>query len=256
MIVFITSLTLNSCSKSSSEIINSNKIVQTFFESATFLRHKSDLENFGTIDYKNAATTKLAVNNNRDSFNLIFVPIMKNKTIIGTLQVVELGIGGILPNNDLYALNYMDAKEFNYSTLSGKLRMVDMNYDNYIHSNIVVENNQIKSWKATGLPQALSDKYPRSSQKIATNSISSGSGTSNPTSSLSKPKAIYGLCDSDHNSNISWSECVVCATNAIAADGFAVFVCGISSIGTTWAPWWGGCVVSVGAACVYVSARY
>ena len=243
-----TSVVYLSCQKSGTEKINLDKTIQAFFESPTFLRHRSYIENFGTISYSNAARTKIAVNNTTDSFNLIFVPIMNGKVIVGTLQVVELKSDAYLPNKDAYALNFMYAKELNYSTLSGKIKMIDLNYDNYTHSNIIIENNVIKSWKATGLPITLSDKYPRKVvNRVSTNS-------SNPVGVTRA--AIYGLCDSDHNNDVSWSECMSCATNAITADGFSLFVCGVSSFNTAWAPWWGSCIISVAAACVFVSASY
>ena len=43
---------------------------------------------------------------------------MNGKVIVGTLQVVELKSDAYLPNKDAYSLNFMDAKELNYSTLS------------------------------------------------------------------------------------------------------------------------------------------
>jgi|GEM_PF-6994385 len=38
-----------SCSKNNVGNVNSDKIIQAFFESPTFLRHKSYIQSFGTI---------------------------------------------------------------------------------------------------------------------------------------------------------------------------------------------------------------
>ena len=109
--------------------------------------------------------------------------------------------------------------------------MVDLNFDNYMHSSIVVEKNKIKSWKSEGLSEKLSNKYKK---------------FRNP--NIKNIFAKRHLCDANKNGDVSFSECYKCVADAIDADGFSSWVCDFPVAG--WLSCWG----STTAACVYISA--
>lgn len=230
LMLFTCSLIFISCSYEQFEVEPmANSTVTKFLSSDTYKRHKIYINTLGNIIDDSIKTNIIKVSNK--DVSTLTVPIYKNSRLAGYIEVVDLEDTKYLPNDDKYALNYVNLENFDTNTLSGSVEMIDLNFDNFKHSKIIVSKNDILSWENQGLPAELSDKY-KEYRNI--NNI--------------KSLRASHLCDSKNNGDVSFSECYKCINDAIDADGFSSFICDVPIAG------WASCWASVSAACVYISA--
>lgn len=227
---------------------NENPTVQTFLDSRTFANHRTFIESVGQIAYSKITEIPIKISDNETARGFV-MQIENNGRLVGYVEIADLESTKFLPNEDRYAMNFVDLRNFDITTKSGKAQMVDLNYDNFVHSYMTVSNNRITSWASTGLSHELKLKYKdlRKSREATDESAATrthGGGTK------AARKAIYALCDSNGNNDISFGECYKCAKDAIDSDGFSSFICDFPGIG--WFSCWG----STSAACVIISARY
>jgi len=229
------------CTKTN-EVVNNDFLpleVKLLSTSTTIQRSANFLAEFGTIKFEDSKVKRIAIAGS-DSATAVFVPISKNGKVVASIEAVKMPKGK-LPNGDDYAINLIDLNSFDLGTLSGSIRMLDLNYENFLHSNIVIMDNKIKSWAGEGLSQELRDKYNQPQFKQLATQTSAVAQREHP---------IYGLCDTNHNHNVSFSECYKCVSDAIEADGFSSWVCDIPILG--WLSCWG----TTTATCVIIAGAY
>lgn len=228
------------------EVKNDNPVIQRFLDSKTFRNHQGFIESLGSISY--GAIKELPITISAyEKASMFIMPVEKNGRRIGYVEIVDLKKEGFLPNGDSYGLNYVDMNAFDIGSKSGKVQMMDLNYDNYVHTTVQIRENKITSWESTGLSAAIALKYKH---------LNKGGETARTTvESIGNEKkinraAIYTLCDTNHNNNISFGECYNCVRDAIEADGFSNWICDFPGIG------WFSCWYSTTATCMVISARY
>lgn len=239
------------CSKHHEPLIpkNENPLIQTLLESKSFSNHKSFIESKGTIAYFKIKEISVPLGNNETTTGFV-IPVEREDNLVGYVEVIDLKNTKLLPNKDTYGMNFVDLNNFSMITKSGKVQMVDLNYDNFLHTNITVKDNKIISWKSSGLSKELLLKY-RDLKKGQVVEFNKEIGTNSADLKTKVTKAaIYTLCDGNGNGNISFGECYKCAQDAIDANGTSSFICDFPGIG--WFSCWG----TTSAACLYISARY
>ena len=229
-VLFFSILITCSREKAEKEAIE-DTVVLKFLESKTFERTKRDLLCYGDISFSEIKSG--IVNYDTIQISILCVPVYLKGKENGILEVVDLKSSNFLPNGDSYALNFVDLRDSNSSTLSGSVRMIDMNYENFEHSKLEIDNNLIKSWQCNNLPDDLVKKYSKLSNQ-------------NRLKSLKQKK----LCDLNGDGNVSFTECYKCLSDAIDANGFSKFMCDIPFAG------WTSCWYSKTAACLVISAMY
>lgn len=138
----------------------------------------------------------------------------------------------LLPNNEKYAINLIDFTEFNEAELSGYIKMIDMNYENFEHAYIEIAKNKVLNWQRTELPESLRIKY--SGLRIKRDGTQAGRVS----------------CDPNNDGNVGFFECYACIKDAIAQNSTSDFICDIPIAG------WIGCFTSTSSACVVISAIY
>lgn len=240
---FLLTIIFFGCAKNDSESSKTEipQQVITLKNSSAILRNNDFISSFGKINYSNSVIEELNLGGS-NSTSFIVIPILKNGMVVATIEAVKISKGK-LPYGDGYALNLVDYSSCNIETKTGKILMYDMNYDNYQHSTIKVQDNKILFWSAASLSLTLKEKFNNPEFKQF-------SGLNNTQIQTQAENGVYKLCDSNGDHNISFSECYKCATDAIAADGFSTFVCEIPVAG--WIGCWGGKT----ATCVAVSSMY
>lgn len=230
LFIALSTLTFVACTNNENQIEkNLDPLASKFLKSTTFLSHKNDIAKYGTISYGEIKSAVISIEN--ENITVLSIPIKDGNITVGTVEAVDLKNTSHLPNGDTYALNYINLTKFNSKTLTGQIEMVDLNFDNFVHSNINIEKNTIKSWKCSGLSEKLSKKYSKYSNPNKKNTL-----------------AKRHLCDANNNGDVSFSECYKCVADAIDADGFSSWVCDFPVAG--WLSCWG----STTATCVYISA--
>ncbi len=244
VLAFFASIIFYSCDKNDSEFFG-NEIpyqVTTLKGSSVVLRNKNFISSFGIIDFSKTIIKELDLGEGK-STSFMVIPILKDGIVVAAIEAVKIPKGK-LPYGDDFALNLVDYSMYNLNSNTGKILMYDMNYDNYQHSIISVQNNKIKFWSAGGLSIDLKEKFKNKEFKQF-------SGLNNSLiQTHGENEGIYKLCDANGDHNISFSECYKCATDAIDSDGFSSFVCDIPVVG------WAGCWGSKSATCVVVSSMY
>lgn len=207
------------------EIINNQDYITSFKKSNAYKRHSGFINLNGIANFEKS--TKSIINYKGFNIEYIQVPIFKNGNQIAKLEIVKMPNSKYLPNNDEYALNYIDTSELNVSTQQGIVKMYDLNYDNFQHTEIKVNKNKIDV-NSIGISKELSEKYAK---------------FRNP--NKSKNLTSRHLCDGNGNGDISFGECYKCFQDAIDANGTSQAIC----------DWTGpACKLSTTAACIYISA--
>lgn len=231
LIIASSIFTFISCTNNENRIEkNEDPLITKFLNSNTFLNHKDQIMKYGNISYGEIKTAVISTEN--DKITVLSIPIKDGNITIGTLEAVDLSNTKYLPNGDTCALNYINLTKFNSKTLTGLIQMVDLNFDNFVHSKIFVEKNKIKSWKCLGLSESLKVKYRKYRNPNTKNTLTQ-----------------RHLCDGNNNGDVSFSECYKCVSDSIDADGFSSWVCDFPIAG--WLSCWG----STTATCVYISAN-
>ncbi len=231
VISIVVILILFSCNNDVSENIPDVKDqeVNKFIHSNTFKSHYFEILKYGEIDFDEiVSNTQTILEYTITSFVL---PVKKNNKIVGYIESVDLLNTKFLPNGDKYAMNYVDLSKFDISSLSGEVKMIDLNYDSFTHSVIEVKDNVIESWASEGLSEELSEKYE---------------DCRNPNKGSSLRAAH--LCDGNKNGDVSFAECYKCLSDAINDNGLALFICEIPVAG------WASCWTSKTGACIYISS--
>lgn len=211
--------------------------VNEFIHSVTFERHYVNIKSYGNIDFENIFVDSMIVANK--VVNYFVIPIMKNRNRAGFLEVIDMHGTTYLPNGDQYALNYVDWNNFNTETRTGSIKMIDMNYDNHIHSTMQIASNTITSRKFDGLSTELKIKYKDYKTPARETDIH-----------LTELTDDTEQCDKNGNNNISFSECYKCLNDAIDKNGTSKFICDFPFIG------WASCWISVSVSCLIIAAIY
>jgi hypothetical protein len=207
----------------------------SFLSSSTFERIKPSIDFYGDLDLKNSKEEVL--NNGEITISTFRIPVTKNGRLIGNIIAVDLGKSGFLPFGDTFAVNFEDYSDFNQKTLSGTIEMVDMNYENFVHSKIRVVENNIIDWEGNGLSPKLKAKYSNLRKDSTT------------IKKLNIRTQTY-TCDDNKNGDVSFSECYRCVKESIEMDGTSAFFCDIPLNG------WIGCWAVSTVFCVFISSNY
>lgn len=238
ILILLSSFIIYSCSETFEEEYSSyGTDLDVFLKSKTFLNHQSIIEKWGEISYDKIIYEELNTGNEDENAGYFVIPLLKNAVTVGFLEVVDLKATDCLPNGDRYAINYVNLEDFNPTTLSGMITMIDLNYENYLHSIINVENNKIITWENDGLSESLRLKY------------------CNNTASNTLRKMRAGVsCDPNRDGNISFAECYNCMKAATQPDSggplMSQWICDFPFFGQL------SCWTSISAACVYISSAY
>lgn len=245
--IFLASIFIYSCSKNndidlvSQNLEKTNPVLEKFLNSATYERAKKTISAYGEID-KKAITIDSTIIDNKIVFHYFTVIIKKNNKINATLDVVNLNDTKNLPYGDTYALNLNDMSDFDTETKSGKIKLFDLNYDNFLHSVFTINNNSIKERiynrpSVEYLSKFKSIQIDKNKVAQQASRISNGA------------RAIP--CDSNGNGNLGFFECYSCFKSASEIPGtFGSWWCDVPVAG------WASCWSSMSAACAILSSIY
>lgn len=225
LIVFLF-IAINGCDKNYEKADPQDLLIQSFLSSEEFEKNEILFNSYGQIARDKISIESLPVG--EELVKYLMIPILKNDKIVAYVQVLEVKTKN-LPNRDTYAMNLIDLINFNNDAITGNIRMFDLNYDGFMHSNIAVVNKEVLSWKSFSMPQEIALKY----EDLRVD--------------LSKG---YVPCDSNGNGNLGFFECYSCFNDAIDSNEMSEFICDIPIGG------WIACFASVSIACAYLSMAY
>jgi hypothetical protein len=156
-------LSLTDCEKKVELDDIQDELVQKFLDSKEFCKNETLFNSYGSIGKGKIET----INDGENYIHYLMIPIMKSKEIVAYIQALEI-MKDHLPNNEIWAMNLIDLKRFNYATLTGEVSMYDLNFDAFLHTSMMVSGNKITSWLSFDLPKDISLKYDVASKgKIA-----------------------------------------------------------------------------------------
>lgn len=219
----------NACDMTQEIAPSESPEINQFLSSSTFQRVKPSIAKYGDVDLSHIKHEVL--NKDQVKISTFRIPLTKNGQHVGTIIAVDLKSKGFLPFDDTYAVNLENYSNFNQKSQTGIVEMIDLNYDNYVHSKINIVNNKITKWEGNGLSPEIRVKYAK---------LRKGNKSS--------PKTY--TCDTNRNGDISFSECYSCVKQSIELDGTTSFVCDIPIGG------WIGCWSVSTTFCVFLSANY
>lgn len=207
--------------------------LEKFLSSETFIRHADFISDRGEMDLNTVQYQTVSIDGN--SYDFYIVSILKNNSLAGKLEILDLKDTEFLPNGDKYALNYADLSDYNMEDLTGSIELYDLNYDNFLHTNMKTQKGCYTEVEGNGLSQELKNKYSYLANPNKINNLAS-----------------RHLCDSNGNGNISFGECYGCITRAIKANSTSTAICDV--YGAMGMPWWGSCGASTAVACAVISS--
>lgn len=206
---------------------------ERFLNSDTFTRHKDFISKRGEMNLDEIQYQEITIEG--ISYNFYVVSIIKNNSLVGKLEVLDLKDTKFLPNSDTYALNYADLSDYDMKSLTGSINLYDLNYDNFLHTRMKTEKGIYTLAEGNGLSQELLDKYSYLVNPKKSNNL-----------------ARRHLCDSNGNGNISFGECYGCITRAIHQNATSWAIC--HEYQAMGMPWWGSCGASTAISCAIISS--
>jgi hypothetical protein len=246
-VVVTISFVIYSCTKHQSPVVllqekpNKEKIIDNFINSGTFARTKNILLKYGKLS-KTDVTLDSVVVDNKNVFHFFTIAIKKDGILSATLDVIDLHETKNLPYGDTYALNLNDITELDTKSLSGTIRLFDLNYDNFQHSEFKLYRNKIK------------DRiYKRPSKKLIDKFVSIK--LSSKFNYRASKNITYGVkaipCDINGNGNLGFFECYGCFKSASEVeDTFGNWWCDVPVAG------WASCFATISASCAILSSIY
>lgn len=244
-VLLLLGITLFSCSKENELVIENsiqNKIVNEFINSNTFNRVKNKINSYGTISSQNVSIDSIIVKD-KGTFHYFTIAIKQNNIIKATLYVAVLDNTSNLPYNDKYVMNLNDMTDFDINNLSGKVELYDLNYDNFNHTEVKINNNKIENITYHSPSVQFLNKFV--SLKLKSNNILKNFSKS----TFSKASKIP--CDKNGNGNLGYFECYGCFKSAAEIeDSFGNWWCDVPVVG------WGSCWASMSTSCAILASIY
>jgi hypothetical protein len=143
-----------SCEKKTDPADLQNQLVRSFMDSNEFCKNELLFNSYGSFGEGKIEI----INDGSDVIQYIMIPIIEADRITAYIQAVDLKREW-LPNKERWAMNLIDLRAFDNTTLTGNVRMYDLNYDVFMHSEMTVGDNKILSWKCADLPEITALKY-------------------------------------------------------------------------------------------------
>lgn len=135
------------------------ELVQKFLDSNEFCKNESLFNSYGSIGKGKIET----IIDGTNEIQYLMIPIMKSNLIVAYIQALEIKKDW-LPNKETWAMNLIDVRRFDNTTLTGNVRMYDLNFDVFMHTEMMVTGNKITSWVCLDLPKDISLKYDLASK--------------------------------------------------------------------------------------------
>jgi hypothetical protein len=220
---------------------NSNEIVSKFITSSTYNRIANQINTYGDVSQSEVTADSIVIDG-KGTFHYFTIVIRKNGNINATLDVVDLHDSKNLPYNDKYAMNLNDMSNFNTANLSGSIKLYDLNYDNFNHTEVKINSNKIEDIIYNRPSSEFLNKF--SSLRLTKNNILENFSN-----------VSYGArrlpCDSNGNGNLSFFECYGCFKSAAEVENtFGNWWCDVPVAG------WASCWASISASCAILSGVY
>lgn len=200
--------------------------------------------NAGNIDLNLSSIDYVDNNVAKPVLNLVY---KANGNVVAFLQVIPIPkhIENVLPNNEHYAMLKVDYQSYNTITKTGEIKLVDLNYDNFLAGELKIDNSAIKEIKGNDMPFKLVAKY---------SSLKKKSDLGNPKYLVKSLKNHF--CDANGNGNVGYGECMSCMTSACNGASTCAAFCAIINVAGIGTSIGGQCTLSMLAACTYIAIVY
>lgn len=243
-IIFITN-----CSKSS-DFRLVDPLIMEFIMSKDF--QTNELLSCKTIDYDKSNVMYF---NDSKLKPIITVVFSENGRIIASVEAIKNYNENIkLPNENKYFMLYRDFERFDFNSLSGTIRMHDLNYDNWLFSRGEIFGNEVIKADYFPVQNNILYKY----DDVISENLNYINKRKFDDEKIIESKAAPLLCDANNNGNISYSECYSCFNEACKQSEMCSILCYFIGdyIGQKVFPRIPMCQTSISAACIYISIEY
>lgn len=224
--------------------------VLEFIESVDFKQNV--ILNNKTVDY---TKSHVSYENNNVSMPVITICLRYKGEIVGSVEAIRLTNENLkLPNGRQYFMLYRDLRQFNFTTATGSVKLLDMNYDNFNFGILEYKEGANVSAFFQKIPEHIKYKY----QRELANNVKYFKLRNRTTSKTTSTCTFNGLpCDYDKDGNIGYGECYYCFNQACSGDT----TCYTSCYGLGDAFLWvlrkfPHCQASIGVACIWISMNY
>ncbi len=154
VLLILVPLSFTDCEKKGGLPDLQDGLVQKFIDSKEFCKNESLFNSYGSIGKGKIET----IIDGENEIHYLMIPILKSNVIVAYIQALEI-MKERLPNYEKWAMNLIDLRNFDNTTLTGKVLMFDLNFDAFLHCDMMVSENIITSWVSFDLPKDISLKY-------------------------------------------------------------------------------------------------
>lgn len=262
MIIAFGTIVFYACKKNNkTEDKVSNERLNDFTNSKDF---KSQVAFAGlTIDEPNSKVTFYEGNQQRPVIHLV---LKKNDKIVAIVDAIKNTNKNIsLPNDGKYFMLFRDVSNFDFNTLAGNIKIIDLNYDSHVINQLSYNKGVNVSSRFNALPISILKKYENviiknkvylsTKNKNSVSNLNKAYKMSYSSNNLTPPKVVP--CDANHNGDLSFSECYACMNGACQTNSDCYTLCyGLGDVVawvTTGIPY---CQASIGAACIWLAIEY
>lgn len=217
-----------------------NELIATFLTSDNFASLKDFVAKYGEVNVEESTVRYFEDDASKPILNIV---LKKDNRLAAIIEVVPISDKNqnILPNNSHYAMQLVDYSKYEVETKNGVIKTIDLNYDQYISSNIEVSNAEINSFVTFPMPDEIKKKYVDLTMR---NEIE-----------VDQNKK-YHFCDKNQNGNVSFGECMGCMQGACNGSPSCATMCWLTNVGGIGTSVGGQCSISMGAACIIISIRW
>ena len=223
-----------------------------------------------SVDSDNSKITYDQNNPDRPVIHLVLNNQGKRVAVLDVIKNTNEKI--LLPNGGKFFILYRDVSNFDFETMSGQIKLIDVNYDKHVINTLRYENSINKYADFKPLDIEIMQKYSKIIESnylyFSSKDLGSNLNLGNKENVKRNEKLALKIdnkislaanvpCDKNHNGDLSFSECYSCMNGACASNSDCYTLCyGLGDVVGWLATGYPHCQAAIGASCIYLSIEY
>ncbi len=133
-------------------------MINVFLSSTEFQKIQAQVNTYGQIDNNLSRVTYVDGNTNKPILNIAITQSNVVKAVLESVPVPS-SLTNVLPNNEHYVMQLVDYSNYDINTKTGVIKTIDLNYDSYLSSQLIVSNSSVTDFTAYPVPPKVRAKY-------------------------------------------------------------------------------------------------
>ena len=230
---------------------SNDPLIDSFLNSSEYSRIRNgSISGFGDVDFENSSVFLGSLGTTGNTENVVNIVIGSGGVFEGVIQAIRIPaeLNNVLPGNEHYIMILYDYREYDTSDKTGDIKLVDLNYDDWVPLEMTVASGVITNLNTYFMPDSIVEKYSYLLKK---------KDLGNPIYSEENDYELKThFCDQNGNGNVTFGECFRCMASACFGNQQCAILCGITNFAGQWLIGTQTCSVSIATSCVWISIWY